>query len=31
MKFVDKQSFIELGFRIKNRKKDIMIGVFTGL
>tara|TARA_R110002167_G_scaffold65944_3_gene186710 strand:+ start:1102 stop:1956 length:855 start_codon:yes stop_codon:yes gene_type:complete len=31
MKFVDKEPFIEVGFHIKNREKDIVIGVFLGL
>lgn len=31
MRFVDKESFIELGFQIKNRGKDALIGTFLGL
>tara|TARA_R110002074_G_scaffold203432_7_gene371381 strand:+ start:3298 stop:4152 length:855 start_codon:yes stop_codon:yes gene_type:complete len=31
MKFVDKEPFIEVGFHIKNRGKDILIGIFLGL
>lgn len=31
MKFVDKEKFIEVGLQIKNRKKDIAIGILFGL
>jgi hypothetical protein len=31
MKFVDKEPFIEVGFHIKNRGKDILIGTLLGL
>lgn len=31
MKFVDKEQFIELGFQIKNRLKDFIVGLLIGL
>jgi membrane protease YdiL (CAAX protease family) len=31
MKFVDKEPFLNLGFKFRNHEKDIMIGVLVGL
>jgi len=31
MKYVDKERFVLMGFHIKNRRKDILIGLFIGL
>lgn len=30
MEFVDKQKFVQLGFQIKNRTKDIVVGILLG-
>ncbi len=31
MKYVDKEHFILMGFHIKNKRKDILVGIFIGL